>query len=210
MTSGVCMLCNSRYKGAGMGRHLKSCLPRSLAKKTEGEKDSAQTFFHIEVRGFYLPDYWLHLMVDGDATLGTLDQLLRDVWLECCQHLSVFSSGDGDLEMGRKLKDVLKPGMELLHEYDFGTTTELLIRVLGEYEGPVQRTEPVRILARNEAPEILCDVCGKAPAVQICPECKWSGAGWLCQTCAATHRCDEDMRLPVVNSPRTGVCGYSG
>ena len=24
------------------------------------------------------------------------------------------------------------------------------------------------------------------------------------------HDCDEDHRLPVVNSPRCGVCGYTG
>jgi len=29
-----------------------------------------------------------------------------------------------DFEMGVKLKDILKPGLKLNHEYDFGSTTE--------------------------------------------------------------------------------------
>jgi hypothetical protein len=32
----------------------------------------------------------------------------------------------------------------------------------------------------------------------------------LCQACAEDHECGEDMQLPVVNSPRVGVCGYAG
>ena len=28
--------------------------------------------------------------------------------------------------------------------------------------------------------------------------------------CADEHSCEEEMRLPVTNSPRAGVCAYSG
>jgi hypothetical protein len=34
--------------------------------------------------------------------------------------------------------------------------------------------------------------------------------GWLCDECAVGHECGEEMLLPVVNSPRVGVCGYVG
>ena len=33
---------------------------------------------------------------------------------------------------------------------------------------------------------------------------------FLCEDCAKTHACDEEMRLNVCNSPRMGVCGYGG
>lgn len=157
-----------------------------------------------------MPEYWLHLKVAGNARLEALDQFLRDIWLECCGHLSAFSYKGTELAMERKLSDILSPGIELLHEYDFGTPTELLVKVLGEHKGPMEKNIPVEILSRNEAPEILCDECGKAPAVVICAECQWEGGGWLCKSCAESHECDEEMFLPVVNSPRTGVCGYTG
>ncbi len=192
-----------------MTRHLQSCLPKSLDGQLKHQKFKTQPFFHILVKGYYLPEYWLHLKVASNARLEDLDQFLRHIWLECCGHLSAFSIKGTEFKMGQKLKDVLSPGMELLHEYDFGTTTELLVKTLGIYEGPMEKNKPIQILARNEAPEIPCDECGKIPAVEICTECQWEEGGWLCQTCAKEHKCDEKMFLPVVNSPRTGECGYS-
>ena len=206
----TCLLCNSKYTKEGMTRHLKSCLHKSLEKQPKQQKYEVQPFFHIYVTGYYSSGYWLHLKINCKASLRDLDQFLRNIWLECCGHLSAFSYQGSELGMGRKLKDVLRPGMKLLHEYDFGTPTELLVKVLGEYEGPMEKNKPVQILSRNEAPEIPCDQCGKAPAVQICTECQWDGTGWLCQACAENHECGEEMQLPVVNSPRTGVCGYTG
>ncbi|MFH1930858.1 MAG: hypothetical protein ABIN18_04610 [Pseudomonadota bacterium] len=206
----TCLLCKSKYTGTGMTKHLQSCLPKSLENQSKQQNFKSQPFFHILVKGYYSPGYWLHLKVASNCKLEDLDQFLRDTWLECCGHLSAFSYQRNELGMGRKLKDVLRPGMELLHEYDFGTTTEILVKALGEYEGLIEKNNPVAILSRNEAPEIPCDECGKAPAVQICTECQWEGGGWLCQSCAENHECSEEMFLPVVNSPRTGVCGYTG
>ncbi len=205
-----CLLCNGKYTRTGMTRHLRSCLPKSLKNQAKEREKKVQPFFHIQVTGKYSPDYWLHLKVNSSSRLGTLDQFLRHIWLECCGHMSAFRYGRNELEMGRRFKDVLESGMELLHEYDFGTTTELLIKVLGEYQGSMAKNKPVEILARNKAPEIPCDECGKSPAVQICTECQWEGVGWLCQDCVGGHECDKEMLLPVVNSPRTGVCGYTG
>ena len=49
------------------------------------------------------------------------------------------------------------------------------------------------------------------PAVQLCAECDADeGVAFLCNACAAQHECGEEMLRPVVNSPRMGVCGYSG
>jgi hypothetical protein len=155
-----------------MTRHLKSCLPESLKSRAPRQNDKAQPFFHILVTGYHSPDYWLHLKVNSSSTLETLDRFLRNIWLECCGHLSAFRYAGDELGMRRKLKDVLEPGIELLYEYDFGDTTALLVKVLDEYEGPMLNNTPVEILARNEAPEIPCDECGKAPAVQICTECQ--------------------------------------
>jgi len=206
----TCLLCKSKYSGTGMTRHLQSCIPKSLKDQRKQKKRKEKPFFHILAKGYDSPEYWLHLKIDASAKLEDLDQFLRDIWLECCGHMSAFNYGRDELEMGRKLKEVLSPGMELLHEYDFGSTTMLLVKVLSEYEGQLEKNKPVQILARNEAPEIVCDKCEKALAVQICTEGQWKGSGWWCGACAKDHECGEEMMLPVVNSPRTGVCGYTG
>jgi hypothetical protein len=56
---------------------------------------------------------------------------------------------------------------------------------------------------------MLCSACTKA-ATQICLQCAEVGAGEFCDACAGQHDCGEEMLLPLVNSPRTGVCGYCG
>jgi hypothetical protein len=193
-----------------MAKHLQSCIPKHLEKGTQDKKSKPQPFFCIVVQGAYLPEYWLHLKASGNATLKRLDQFLRDIWLECCGHMSAFRDGRGQIGMGRKLMDVFEPGIELIHEYDFGDTTVLRVKVLGQYEGMMEAKSPIEILARNEPPEIPCDSCGAAIAAQICLECQGEGSGMLCKACAESHGCDEEMRLPVANSPRTGVCGYTG
>lgn len=45
---------------------------------------------------------------------------------------------------------------------------------------------------------------------QVYAQCIYEGKGWLCDKCGRIHECGEDMLLPVVNSPRVGMCGYTG
>jgi len=206
----TCLLCKSKYSGSDMTRHLQSCLPKSLEGQKKEGKTKTQPFFHILVKGFSFPEYWLHLKTPCDAKLADLDRFLREIWLECCGHMSAFTLNREELPMAKKLKDVLQPGTELFYEYDFGSTTDLSIKAIAQHEGPAEKGKKVEVLARNEPPEMVCEECGKHPAVQICTECQWDGAGRLCQKCAKKHECGEEMMLPVVNSPRTGVCGYTG
>jgi len=165
--------------------------------------------------------YWMHLEAPVDATLADLDDFLRDAWLECCGHLSAFTIGGisyassvdpdwgmDDRSMDVKLGRVLAAGNEFRHEYDFGSTTYLTLKALSERKGPI-RGRDIEILAQNEPPLIPCDQCGQE-ATQVCTECSWSGGGWLCNQCSEAHDCGEEMLLPVVNSPRVGVCGYTG
>jgi hypothetical protein len=100
---------------------------------------------------------------------------------------------------------------KLLHEYDFGDTTELKI-TFGEIvtSAKLPGKEKIKIAARNTLPNKLC-ACGKI-AQYICPMCSFNDDGWLCRDCAEEHECGtpDDMLLPVTNSPRCGVCGYEG
>ena len=65
--------------------------------------------------------------------------------------------------------------------------------------------------ARNHAPEIPCDGCGAA-AAEVCSEhLQYPDAdARFCEECAADHDCGGNRYLPVVNSPRTGLCGFTG
>jgi hypothetical protein len=208
-----------------MTRHLEACEQRAAMQGEIGSGQQAKKSkaFHLLVEGYRLPMYWMHLQVAGDTTLATLDRFLRDTWLECCGHLSVFRI-DGfnyyvDAEMDAywdarrknmqvKLEEVLAPRQTCSYEYDFGSTTELLVKVISECEVEMKGKD-IYILARNNPPIIACDACGES-ASSLCPQCIYEDKGCLCDACAKDHKCGEEVLLPLVNSPRAGVCGYTG
>ena len=216
-SQGTCNLCKSSFKKGGMTKHMKSCILKTIGS---GDKpDLNRKFFHLMVVGQYEPDYWMHLAVPADLKLQKLDRFFREIWLECCGHLSAFEingkeysispmKGYGEKGMNQKLSDLVKPGSVFLHEYDFGTPTVLWLKVESEFKANI-KGNTVTILARNDAPKIECEECGKM-ATNVCSQCIDDDAGWLCDDCAEEHECGEDMMLPVVNSPRVGVCGYCG
>lgn len=206
-TKGACIHCGREYARADMAKHLAKCLMDRL----ETVKGETSPCLHLQVSSAHTSAYWLHLQVDASATFKALDKFLRDIWVECCGHMSVFRTGHQQIGMGRQLGAFLRPGMEIEYDYDMGDTTSLRIKILGAYPGRLTKKKPVELLARNQPPAIACDECGKNPAIRICPECNWEGRGWLCASCAADHVCgDEEYFLPVANSPRAGVCGYTG
>lgn len=202
-----CGLCGSEFAGRGMTRHLKSCLKKNLEKK--GGTGKPKDLLFLKVSDAYNPDYFLYLLLDGKTTLDSLDAFLRDIWVECCGHMSAFSIeryGE-EMDMGKKVVKAFEFAGNLIYQYDFGSTTELNIQDLGLYRGTMDKK--IQVIARNAEPLIPCDACGAKPAVRICSECMDDG-GWLCEDCAKTHECGEDAFIPVVNSPRTGVCAYEG
>jgi len=335
-SSGICKFCQGEFDKSKMTQHLKYCKQRASMLKTQVHIAEAEktTLFHILVEGRYLPMYWMHLEIPANSTLYDLDAFLRNIWLECCGHLSAFKIGkrsylsqteemmweiedlattkddeedtetdedeeepditeltpaeienlspfevamsltellqqefqsdladlspaefqskftdflntrmgdsltpemlaqlsklsvfiqpllvdfadeSNEQDMGVELSQDLKVGQKFFHEYDFGSTTELTLKVLAEREGVVSNDdddeESTEILARNNPPAIPCRECGK-PATKVASGYYDVGDGALCDACARTKLKEyEDSFLPIVNSPRVGVCGYTG
>jgi hypothetical protein len=110
--------------------------------------------------------------------------------------------------------DVFHAKMKCRHDYDFGTTTTLKIRLAAERMGNGIWNE-VRLLARNHPPDRPCAVCGR-PSTQVCNQCMYyKDDAWYCEEHLEQHECDDgsgegEYWMPVVNSPRVGVCGYTG
>jgi hypothetical protein len=222
MTKGKCVYCGALFAKSGMTRHLQACQARreALAQPLKGRRVRETQILQLRVEGRRLPEYWMNIEIPADATLAHLDQFLRDIWVECCGHLSAFTiegvsySSDPERDydersMRAKIGNVFAPGIVALYEYDFGSTTEILLRVVGEREGQYAGYKP-QVLARNEPPEILCSKCSE-PATWICTACAWEDSeSWFCDRHAVEHACGAEAMLPVVNSPRVGVCAYAG
>ncbi len=114
-----------------MSKHLAACPQRrAVIEAADGKKGESQTLFHLRAQDNDGGDYWLDLEMHGNSALSTLDHYLRAIWLECCGHLSEFSTGrryGEEISQDRKAKAVFTVGESLLHLYDFGTTSETLI-----------------------------------------------------------------------------------
>lgn len=213
------MYCSGEFTDSAIGQHLQLCNYRPKAINNE----KAESVFLIKASGKYRKGYWIFIEVKGSSTLQDLDSFLRHIWLECCWHLSCFTIDGvkyynnretvrelGGNSMNVPLKRVLKVGMTFQHEYDFGSTTHLTLQVISCFDDLYESKGPVRLVARNNPPKFRCTSCGKA-SKYICDECAMNGkSGYYCESCLKKHPCGDDMALFIANSPRMGVCGYSG
>ena len=161
----------------GIAKHLQTCKKRvDLCEKAE----KTEKYFELLLYGAYNKDYWLIIQIKENATLDDLDRFIRDIWVECCGHLSVFEidgvsyerEPDDDFGWGEPakstnhtLKQVLTTGMIFNYEYDFGSTTEIMVKVLDHYSAQKQN-EKVVILSRNNPPEFACSICGNSRSLK--------------------------------------------
>ncbi len=207
-TKGQCESCKIVVAKQFATKHCQKCFPLSSSTKSN-------PFFLIKVTSDS-PLYWLYLSAPAKCSLADLDDFLKSIWLECCGHLSCFningilydSNPEIDTEhlydMDIKLGSILAKGMQFDYEYDFGSTTKLKLEVLDMYQD-IASTK-IRLLMRNIAPGLACFVCQKL-ANYICSMCNET----LCKTHLkhkVEYGCNKDYCLELVNSPRTGVCGY--
>jgi len=196
---------------------------RSRPRRTRGDAGARLPPAYRSSRHTSL--YWLHVEVKAAANLDHLDGFLRDIWVECCEHLSAFRIGKseyttvpsddswtprGSPNLSVKLSEALDPlPPSFTYEYDFGSTTLLRLKVVRSRQGAIGKA-PLRLLARNEPLVWPCHAC-KEPASRICPRCSFQSKAFVGKKHSQTHGCriDEEEFLPVVNSPRMGVCGYT-
>jgi hypothetical protein len=165
---------------------------------------------------------WMHIELPAKSTLINLDNFIRDVWVECCGHLSHFfiagqrytNTVQLDWEWGlegkstrARLGSILQNDMDFTYEYDFGTTTEIKLKVMDTFEGFAIKRVKINIMARNYLPDFRCAKCNQ-PASQVYTfEYPYL---LLCQEHAASDPEYAEGCLPIVNSPRLGECGYIG
>lgn len=209
---GKCEICGKMVMRSQIGRHIVECV--------QGTKNEVLI---IRVKGMDNPSYWLFTKVRKNAKLSDMDAFLRDIWVECCGHMSAFSiqeqsyvmpfdknfaQGD-DKSMDVIISNLFEEKDVFIYTYDFGTATTLQLDLYKIMHDDSTMKSPVELLARNEPVKHKCIVCNNN-AVWMCSECIYEGNASLCNPCSETHKCGSDMMLQITNSPRDGMCGYSG
>ncbi len=213
---GHCQFCGGVYSRRGIKRHLDACPARDLV--AEGSEE----FFAVSVEGTRRSQYWLYLEVLGTADLGALDRFLRAIWLECCDHMSLFTvngvhyvatafggSVPGEETMAVAFAGIAAESSKFTYQYDMGSTTSLTLRVISSRSGSSEGQKQVQLLARNEEPIVPCASCGKQ-AEFVVGGGFWPAESGLCHTCADQPKYLELWLVRIANSPRTGICAYGG
>ena len=165
-SEGKCLFCGKTFSKAGINRHLKMHLEEKLVERKAGESFLLKVELNPKYYGGY--PYSLSLWVNGETTMEKIDDFLRNIWLECCGHMSAFrdpikrrqrngglwsffeaeelleagktkeyerlmEETAGEIPMSRKAKNVFYQDFKLEYEYDFGSTTALLITTIAQY-----------------------------------------------------------------------------
>ena len=203
-----CYYCNKELTERTIKRHMKNCseMKNSIDEKRIDDKEQRNQFI-IAIKPKYAGnEYCIYLSIDGTLGLVHIDQFIRDIWVECCGHLSGFKIRDKfyqDNQMNTQLNDILNIDEKFEYEYDFGSTTCLVLDVVNIIEVPSSFSQ-IEIIARNHEIKHMCEICG-AEAKYF----NYEKDEWECGNCI-----DEDsdiiMEFDYCNSPRDGVCGYEG
>ena len=214
VSQGQCQFCNELVTKTAATRHLAKCDARQAAlAKAEAQPIAAEPLYCLRAQANGAPEFWLDLEVKGNAPLSALDSYLRAIWLECCGHLSQFGDfREDELPMTGKISRYLPVGASTIHLYDFGSTSETVIKSVSSRVGKPLTKHPITLLFRNAPPEVECIKCN-APATHFCEECRYEddSPGWLCDKHTESHPHDNyGEPSPLVNSPRSGMCGYDG
>lgn len=215
-SKGQCTYCKAEIVKNVVTKHLATCPQHhAIIQQAETKKGKTETLFHLRAQSAHSKEFWIDVEMRGSSTLQDLDNYLRGIWLECCGHLSQFSIGrwtGEELDMEERIDKVFTRVKELTHIYDFGTSSETVISLIGTREGHPTTARPLALMVRNLMPETKCTEC-EQPATQLCMECLIEEQEWgaLCDAHATNHPHDSyGEPFPLVNSPRVGMCGYDG
>lgn len=201
---GQCKFCEQDFAEKQIVDHLDNCEKR---KKNQNIKN-----LRLKISDPNMKNFWLIVESNNQATFKNLDVLIKDVWVECCGHLSQFGGLKKEVGKGKIIMDTLDTGGSIDYTYDFGSSTELVIKALKYSNYQLSGKGKVELVARNYLPPSNCVKCGQQ-ATLVCAACIDNGSTFVCDKCAEKYHNEESEKeehylLPLANSPRCGVCGY--
>lgn len=205
---GKCYYCNKELTEKTIKRHMKNCdeIKKKIEELSNEDKKQRNQFMIAIKSREYKNEYCIYLSIDENLSLLHIDQFLRDVWLECCGHLSAFKI-KGKIyrnhSLDTRIKDILAANEKFEYEYDFGSTTELILEVVDIIKVPVSFSQ-IEIIARNNEVTHYCEICNSEAQYF-----NYENYQWECKKCIDKNN-DMISKFDYCNSPRDGVCCYGG
>jgi len=193
----TCNICNKKFKK--IYEHYDTCAYNKYKNKSGYlvMLHSYGTMGHI---------YYMHTIMGTEVNFKQIDKLIRKTWCECCNHLSEFEKyinpenpKKTTTMKKQKLMSDYKEEDKFKYTYDFGSSTVVFIQIIKKLNGEEENNN-IKVVLRNTNPIIKCTECSKNAYYYVNDEP-------ICKKCSKEYS-DNDNLLKIVNSPRTGICGY--
>lgn len=203
-SEGHCHVCGGSLRADDVKSHAATCFMDAVQSRYRvrdvKERYARSQPLMIWVRSEELR-HWMMLIVQPTTGLRQLDQFLRDLWLECCGHMSHFEIGgtqysacvpgpgdpplfDTDLaepdeqHMVHTVEETTAMGQKFRHEFDYGDTTCLDLECVAALPVPYEYVQ--EFINPPEAAEEYGDDFITIMARNLPPE--------RCFTCGAVAR----------------------
>jgi hypothetical protein len=206
-----CEYCHKKFGCRIIYDHYGDCLKTIY-------KDKSGILFRFFSHGITGEVYFIYAIIGKKCTFTNIDNFLKEIWCECCGHLSEFREfHDAPAKkIGKSTKITnYEVGDRFMYEYDFGTTTTIFGEILEILDGE-ENNKKIELVKQNDQPQFSCVVCKKdaeyfynGSCPFLCEECKNKFKKLMKKTDDVESN-DEDFTniTELSNSPRVGLCGY--
>jgi len=201
----TCQFCDNKFGHKQIILHYKDCIKENF-------KNESGTLLFMFGNGINGHVYYMYCLADESCKMSDVDKFLKNCWCECCGHLSDFHTFPYGKKIGKSklICDFIEKECMIQYTYDYGSSTEIIIDpvdVLVNDTTGVKNTRktklhnPIKVILQNPKPLIKCTnkKCQKE-ATYYCYD--------NATCCAHIPAEDRDVRVPICNSPRSGVCCY--
>ena len=89
-SEGECNYCKKVFNNTDITKHILSCKTKEENDLKEEENNKV-----LLIKAGDGP-FWIYFEVNSSSKLKKIDDFLRNIWLECCGHLSMFKIRNTD------------------------------------------------------------------------------------------------------------------
>ena len=203
-SEGRCHVCGGTLRADDVRSHAETCFMEAVRSRYT-VRDVKERYARSQPLMIWVRSeefrHWMMLIVQPTTSLRQLDRFLRDLWLECCGHMSHFAIGgtqysacvpgpgdplmfDTDLaepddqHMVHTVEETVAMGQKFRHEFDYGDTTCLDLECVATLPVPYGYVQ--EFINPPEAADGYCDDSITIMARNLPPE--------RCFTCGAAAR----------------------
>jgi len=202
MSKITCEFCDIKFGSREYSKHLIDCI-------CEKEKNNSGYLIEFTSKSpITKKKYFIYAIFGLYCTFEDINLFLREEWCDCCQHLSTFDVII--LENNKKLKvmdidfdiniSIFENAEKFIYEYDMGTPTIVEFKIIKKLNSNISDSK-IDIIFQNKPHILKCECNNNAKYTYL--------DTLLCDECYDDIDCEEQIDI-LVNSPRTGICGYEG